>query len=63
MGMVHIYLHQWLIFIYVYGFHVGKYTVRPMDPMGYTLPYIIMEVENRALKDELNLQNCHFPLP
>ena len=27
-----------------------------------TLPPIIMEVENRALEDELSLQNCHFPL-
>ena len=27
-----IYLHEWLIFM---GFHVGKYTVRPMDPMGF----------------------------
>ena len=25
------YLHEWLDF---YGFHVGKYTVRPMDPMS-----------------------------
>ena len=23
-----------------YGFHVGKYTVRPMDPMGYVLGLI-----------------------
>ena len=30
----YIYLKDWLIF---YGFYVGKYTVRPMDPMGKTL--------------------------
>ena len=29
MGRAH--LPKWLIF---YGFHVGKYTVRPMDGMG-----------------------------
>ena len=27
----YIYLHDWLFFLIV---HVGKYTVRPMDPMG-----------------------------
>ena len=33
MGRVwYIYLHEWLIFVMV-GL-VGKYTVRPMDPMG-----------------------------
>ena len=26
-----IFIYIWLIFM---GFHVGKYTVRPMDPMG-----------------------------
>ena len=30
-GRLYICLHEWLIFM---GFHVGKYTVRPMDPMG-----------------------------
>ena len=30
-----IYLHEWLKFN---GFHVGKYTVRPMDPMAWDIP-------------------------
>ena len=30
MGRLYIYLHEWLIFMV----NVGKYTVRPMDPMG-----------------------------
>ena len=29
-----VYLPTWMLDFY--GFHVGKYTVRPMDPMGYT---------------------------
>ena len=33
--MVYIYLHEWLIF---YGFHVGKYTNRPMDPITVRIP-------------------------
>ena len=30
-----VYLPTWMVDFY--GFHVGKYTVRPMDPMGHTL--------------------------
>ena len=42
----HIYLHEWLVFMV---FHAGKYTVRPMDPMGL--------VSCAALK--LSLQSKH----
>ena len=35
MGRLYIYLHEWLILMV----NVAKYTVRPMDPMGYN-PYI-----------------------
>ena len=34
MGLVYEYLHEWLIFMV----NVGKYTVRPMDPMGTSSP-------------------------
>ena len=33
-----VYLPTWIADFY--GFHVGKYTVRPMDPMGYGTPTI-----------------------
>ena len=29
--------------------------------IGNTVPPIVMEVENRALEDEVSLQNGHFP--
>ena len=34
-----------------------------MGKWPYTLPSIIMEVENGPLEDELSLQKCNFPLP
>ena len=33
MGLVYLPTLGWF-----YGFHVGKYTVRPMDPLGYGKP-------------------------
>ena len=38
MGRLYIYLHEWLIYLPTFyrkksTIHVGKYTVRPMDPM------------------------------
>ena len=31
----YIHLHEWLIFV---GFHVGKFTLRPMDPSWDRVP-------------------------
>ena len=41
--------------VFINGVIMGKWP--------YTLPSIIMEVENGPLEDELSLQKCNFPLP
>ena len=43
-----------------YGFHVGKYTVRPMDPMGKNI--LVLVVMKKTCKHIMLCHLCIFTI-